>query len=268
MASAVKTLLWAWVIGKSVVSLVTIPEITDESFIDECVRGHNRARSSVRPAASDMLYMTWDKDLSVTAREWARRCLFEHNPERNLVGPTHPNFSFVGENLWTVYPPTLFNASVAIQNWVDENRNYDYDSDTCTDVCDHYKQVVWATTTKVGCAAHLCPNGVQTTNFADKEGIIFVCNYAPAGIINGAQPYRTEGKFCSGCEGVCVEKLCRRRERESLQSSDVDIDWDSFQNPTDFDYRRILIIRPLGLVATLAAAYGFHHLYPNIFCYE
>lgn len=57
MASAVKTLLWVWVIGKSVVSLVTIPEITDESFIDECVRGHNRARSSVRPAASDMLYM-------------------------------------------------------------------------------------------------------------------------------------------------------------------------------------------------------------------
>lgn len=57
MASAVKTLLWAWVIGKSVVSPVTIPEITDEAFIDECVRGHNRARSSVRPAASDMLYM-------------------------------------------------------------------------------------------------------------------------------------------------------------------------------------------------------------------
>lgn len=57
MASAVKTLLWAWVIGKCVVSPVTIPEITDEAFIDECVRGHNRARSSVRPAASDMLYM-------------------------------------------------------------------------------------------------------------------------------------------------------------------------------------------------------------------
>lgn len=56
MASAVKMLLWAWVIGKSV-ALVTIPEITDEAFIDECVRGHNRARSSVRPAASDMLHM-------------------------------------------------------------------------------------------------------------------------------------------------------------------------------------------------------------------
>lgn len=50
--------------------------------------------------------------------------------------------------------------------------------------------------------------------------------------------------------------------------SDGDIDWDSFQSPTDFNYGRILIIRPLGLVATLVAAYGFHHLYPNIFCYE
>lgn len=57
MASALKTLLWAWVISKSVVSLVTLPEITDEAFIDECVRGHNQARSSVAPAASDMLRM-------------------------------------------------------------------------------------------------------------------------------------------------------------------------------------------------------------------
>lgn len=57
MASTARTLLWAWVIAKSFASPVGLPEISNEAFIDECVREHNRARSSVVPAASDMLYM-------------------------------------------------------------------------------------------------------------------------------------------------------------------------------------------------------------------
>lgn len=64
MVSTVKTLLWAWILTTSAMSLVTLPDITDEAFIDECVRGHNRARSSVTPAASDMLYMVGLTDTS------------------------------------------------------------------------------------------------------------------------------------------------------------------------------------------------------------
>lgn len=43
-----------------------------------------------------------------------------------------------------------------------------------------FLQVVWAQTSKVGCAAHACPNGVQATTFADEAGAILVCNYASA----------------------------------------------------------------------------------------
>lgn len=50
-------LLWAWIILDSGASSVALPEITDRKFIDECVREHNKARSSVSPPASDMLYM-------------------------------------------------------------------------------------------------------------------------------------------------------------------------------------------------------------------
>lgn len=50
--------------------------------------------------------------------------------------------------------------------------------------------------------------------------------------------------------------------------SDVDTDWDSLENSADFNYGTILIIRPLGLIVTLATAYGLHQFYPNIFCYE
>lgn len=57
MTSAGVIFLWAWVITKTIASPAVLPEITDEGFMDECVREHNRARSSVVPAASDMLYM-------------------------------------------------------------------------------------------------------------------------------------------------------------------------------------------------------------------
>lgn len=57
MPSAASTFLWACVIAESIASPVGLPEISKEAFIDECVREHNRARSSVVPAASDMLYM-------------------------------------------------------------------------------------------------------------------------------------------------------------------------------------------------------------------
>lgn len=57
MGSTVAALLWAWIILDFAGCSVSLPEITDGKFIDECVREHNRARSSVRPAASNMLHM-------------------------------------------------------------------------------------------------------------------------------------------------------------------------------------------------------------------
>lgn len=56
--------LWTWIIlGPSLHfeasgrHSVTLAVITDWKFIDDCVQIHNRARSAVRPPASDMLYM-------------------------------------------------------------------------------------------------------------------------------------------------------------------------------------------------------------------
>lgn len=57
MGGTVEMLLWAWIILNSGVCSVSLPEIADGKFIAECEAEHNRARSSVRPPASDMLYM-------------------------------------------------------------------------------------------------------------------------------------------------------------------------------------------------------------------
>lgn len=47
-------LLWSLVVFGSGQSSADVPDITQQSFIDDCVKEHNRARSSVQPAARAM----------------------------------------------------------------------------------------------------------------------------------------------------------------------------------------------------------------------
>jgi pathogenesis-related protein 1 len=45
--------------------------------------------------------------------------------------------------------------------------------------CGHYTQVVWRTSTKIGCARVVCNNGAT----------IISCNYSPHGNFNRQSPY-------------------------------------------------------------------------------
>ncbi|XP_071776136.2 GLIPR1-like protein 1 [Centroberyx gerrardi] len=265
MESALQRVLWAGIILGSSVSSVSLPGITDGNFIEECVQAHNRARSSVMPPASNMLYMTWDEGLAVTARAWARNCVFQHNIHLEDVRRMHPVFPSVGENIWTAYPPSQFTVQAAMTSWVGEKKDYDYSSNRCTGICGHYTQVVWASSYKVGCAVQLCPNGVK--EFADKEGVLFVCNYATGGNVNGRRPYET-GMYCSGCEGECRDNLCRSQERDAQKRYSWTPDWDPALATCGPSCVAVLAVRPLALICTFIAAYGVHHFYPNVFCYE
>ncbi|XP_033987452.1 glioma pathogenesis-related protein 1-like isoform X1 [Trematomus bernacchii] len=144
-----------------------------------------------------MLFMTWDEGLAITAAAWARNCLFVHNVHLEDVRRVHPTFSSVGENLWAGSPASHFNVTTAIKSWVDEVHKYDFDQNRCSGVCGHYTQVVWASSYKVGCAVQLCPNGVERTSFASREGAIFVCNYATRWLLV------TEELFRLHLLGVC-----------------------------------------------------------------
>ncbi|XP_008276762.1 GLIPR1-like protein 1 isoform X2 [Stegastes partitus] len=257
--------LWTWIILHSAVCSLSLPDISDEKFIEECVREHNRARSSVSPPASNMLYMTWDEDLAITARAWAKNCVFEHNVDLKEPRRMHPTFPSVGENIWTGSPPSSFDVTGAIQGWVNEKMHYSYGRNTCTKVCGHYTQVVWATSYKVGCAVQLCRNGVS--GFTDREGAVFVCNYATAGNMNGRRPYESQGAACSGCDGTCVDNLCRSKERDS-DKSDRSPAGDPALTNTDSNYGTILIARPIVLIVTFVTAFAVRYFYPDVFCYE
>ncbi|KAF0029419.1 hypothetical protein F2P81_018524 [Scophthalmus maximus] len=118
-------------------------------------------------------------------------------------------------------------------------------------------QVVWGSSYKVGCAAQLCPNGVR--NFDTREGVVFVCNYATAGNMNAERPYESDGEACSGCEGSCVDRLCRYSWTP---------DMDQALPAADHHYVYILVVRPICLILTFIASYAVHCFYPDVFCYE
>ncbi|KAM4523075.1 GLIPR1-like protein 1 [Fundulus diaphanus] len=257
-------LLWAVIVLDLGAFSVSLPQISDQEFIDECVREHNQARSAVLPAASDMLYMSWDEALAVTARAWARRCDFRHNIYLKDVRQVHPTFPSVGENIWTGYPPSIFNIKGAIQSWVDEKKVYNYQDNSCTGVCGHYTQVVWAKSYKVGCAVQVCPDGVK--NFDPHQGAIFVCNYAPGGNMIGRKPYESKEAPCSECGDICKDKLCRSQERDVQKSYSWTPAWDPAAPNNNFV--DILIVRPIALVLTCISAYAVQYFYPDVFCYE
>nr|XP_020727556.1 glioma pathogenesis-related protein 1 [Odocoileus virginianus texanus] len=172
--------LTAWmlsVVSSSSSPANSLPDIKNEDFIKDCVRMHNKFRSAVTPAASDMLYMTWDPLLAQIAKAWASHCEFAHNQQLKPPHKLHPNFTSLGENLWTG-SLSIFSVSSAITDWYDEVKYYDFKTRKCNKVCGHYTQVVWADSYKVGCAVHFCP---QVSGFRGLlNGAHFICNYGPA----------------------------------------------------------------------------------------
>ena len=138
---------------------------------------HNQERQKV--GVPDL---TWDPALAVIAQAWAAKCtdkdaplgLVDHNANR-AVGYQ----GSVGENIFgsTVTP----SAQQAVGSWVGEVKSYNYAQNTCSGVCGHYTQVVWKTTQKVGCAVYKC----TSLKFSGT----LVCNYSPAGNVNGQRPY-------------------------------------------------------------------------------
>ncbi|XP_034026186.1 cysteine-rich secretory protein LCCL domain-containing 1 [Thalassophryne amazonica] len=172
---------------------------------------HNKLRGQVYPPASNMEYMVWDTELEHTAEEWAEMCLWEHGPAGLLPQ--------IGQNLgahWGRYrPPTAH-----VQAWYDEVKDYSfpypqecnpYCPFRCSGpVCTHYTQLVWATSSRIGCAVNVCYN-MNVWGQIWAKAVYLVCNYSPKGNWWGYAPYK-HGTPCSACPpsygGGCKDNLC------------------------------------------------------------
>jgi uncharacterized protein YkwD len=138
------------------------------SFKNQFLIPQNIARAAVglRP-------LVWDDKLTHYAQWYA-------NQRRNDCALEHSNGPY-GENIFWG-SGVGWNPAQAVSAWVDEKQFYNYWHNSCVDgeMCGHYTQVVWGSTTKVGCASVVC---------SDDKGTFMTCNYDPPGNYYGERPY-------------------------------------------------------------------------------
>ena len=129
------------------------------------LQAHNAVRSNVRVPP-----LVWSDNLARFAQDWANHLIATH-------GFSHRPNNQYGENLYMIEGAAASPPEV-VGSWASEAREYDLRSNTCSGVCGHYTQIVWAETRAVGCAFA-----------ADRQQEVGACNYDPPGNFVGDRPY-------------------------------------------------------------------------------
>lgn len=107
--------------------------------------------------------LSWSASLAKTAQAWADRCVFEHSN------------TGLGENL--AQGTGDYSGADAVNDWYGEISAYDFNNPGFSDATGHFTQVIWKSTKKVGCGVAQC-----------SDGALYVCNYEPAGNMDGDFP--------------------------------------------------------------------------------
>ncbi len=144
----------------------------------------NAARTAVGETA-----LTWNPIAAQVALDYAMMCNYQHNANRNSYYVALSGTGDLGENIAAGAPTqTIANA---VASWVGEEANYDHATNTCAagDECGHYTQIVWSTTTSVGCAKVSCTTNSPFGTFGGGRWDFSVCDYSPPGNFVGMSPY-------------------------------------------------------------------------------
>jgi len=143
-------------------------DATAQQFVD----AHNRVRE--RHCAAPL---EWSQKLAQLAQKWANHlrdagCVFGHSG-----GDT-------GENLAAGTIGAL-DAAGSVAMWADEEKLYRFPNGGFSMKTGHFTQLVWRGTTHVGCGHSQC-NGND----------IYVCEYDPAGNVEGEYPENVKPPGC------------------------------------------------------------------------
>lgn len=137
---------------------------------------HNTVRANATPTPSPALpALTWSSTVAATAQAWANGCVYNHSGNA------------YGENIYaSTGTPT---AQGVVNSWASEASSYNYAANTCSGTCGHYTQVVWRSSTQLGCGIKACTtNSPFNVAMYGPNWTLVVCDYNPAGN-NGSRPY-------------------------------------------------------------------------------
>jgi len=120
-------------------------------------------------AEHDAPALTWDASLANQGQSWADSCDFKHSTMGN------------GENLFA--GTGSFSGSSAVASWYNEIKDYSFSNPGFSGSTGHFTQLVWKSTTKVGCGLKLC-SYLQDAGF--NNAYFLVCEYSPPGNLLGS----------------------------------------------------------------------------------
>ncbi len=125
--------------------------------------------------------LIWDNTLAESSSKYASACVKGHAKDLNDVGE---NLYYTASSAKISLDPTL--AKAAVDSWYAEVANWDFatSSGKPTGTSGHFTQVVWKSTTKLGCGVASCPN-ILIGGKTWPDLAYIVCRYSPSGNWDG-----------------------------------------------------------------------------------
>jgi len=163
-------------------SSVALPTPTD--YASTALYGHNIHRANHSAPA-----LTYNNQLAGYAATVAASCVFAHDLSEG-GGGYGQNIAAYGSSDFTGFTTSLMLEVAISDQWYDSEVNYflpSYYGQPTPDMSNfeawgHFSQIVWYSSTGVGCATQLC---AANTIFDGFQSYFTVCNYEGAGNIGG-----------------------------------------------------------------------------------
>lgn len=151
-------------------------------YIKAALSGHNIHRANHSAPA-----LTYNTQLAGYAAEVAASCNFAHDLSEGGGGYGQNIAAYASSDFTGFTQELLLEVAISDQWYNGEAPSFTYYGEATPDMSDfeswgHFSQMVWASTTGVGCATQLC---AADTIFDGMESYFTVCNYEGAGNIDG-----------------------------------------------------------------------------------
>ena len=145
--------------------------------INSILAVHNQERAAVGVPP-----LTWSNTLAAGAQTWAENVLATGKMEHSTCCGAFRDY---GENIAAWGPPGAKTQAGLAQTWADEKKDYVPCNPCNYSGTGHYTQMVWKSTTEVGCGFASGPGGPAGQSGSD----VLVCRYTPPGNWNNQPPY-------------------------------------------------------------------------------
>ncbi|KAI0385080.1 PR-1-like protein [Hypomontagnella monticulosa] len=167
-------------------SAAAAPSASGDDYASVAVQHHNLHRSNHSSPE-----VTWSDKLAGYALATASKCVMAHDMDQGDKGYGQ-NLANWAQNIDAYKLGDIGALKMAVTDfWYNgEFRNFrdNFYGEATPDMTDfeswgHFSQMLWKSSTEVGCAAYFCEKGTMYSEF---DAWFTVCNYSPPGNVGGA----------------------------------------------------------------------------------